>query len=70
MFKADRFAPNEDYSVVYHELGGMMINDQVNQLIRAAHDYLDVRYLDPQYQEDFPCLQEAFTTVAGMNHFQ
>jgi FMN phosphatase YigB (HAD superfamily) len=64
MFGADRFGLNEDYSVVYRQLGGTMEPSQVNQLIRSAYDYLDVRYPDPQYRESFPSLREAFVSVA------
>lgn len=64
MFGADRFSSTEDYSIVYRQLGGSMESNQVNQLIQAAYDYLDIRYPDPQYQESFPSLREAFVSVA------
>lgn len=33
MFGADRFGSNEDYSVIYCQLGGAMKPSRVNQLI-------------------------------------
>jgi FMN phosphatase YigB (HAD superfamily) len=65
MFGADRFGSNEDYSVIYHQLGGMIESVRVNQLIQAAYAYLDIRYPDPQYRESFPSLREAFVSVEG-----
>jgi FMN phosphatase YigB (HAD superfamily) len=67
MFDADRFGATEDYSVIYHQLGGTMEPSRVNQLICAAYDYLDIRYPDPQYRESFPNLREAFASVAGLD---
>jgi FMN phosphatase YigB (HAD superfamily) len=67
MFGADRFGSNEDYSIVYHQLGGMIESVRVNQLIQAAYAYLDIRYPDPQYRESFPSLREAFVSVEGQD---
>ena len=67
MFGADRFGSNEDYSIVYHQLGGMIETVRVNQLIESAYAYLDIRYPDPQYRESFPSLREAFVSVEGQD---
>ena len=67
MFGADRFGSNEDYSIVYRQLGGMMDSVRVNQLIESAYAYLDIRYPDPQYRESFPSLREAFVSVEGQD---
>ena len=67
MFGADRFGSNEDYSIVYHQLGGMIESVRVNQLIESAYAYLDIRYPDPQYRESFPSLREAFVSVEGQD---
>lgn len=64
MFGADRFGSTEDYSIVYRQLGGTLEPSRVNQLIRAAYDYLDIRYPDPEYRESFPSLREAFVSVS------
>jgi FMN phosphatase YigB (HAD superfamily) len=63
MFGADKFGSDQDYSVIYHQMGGIMEQKQVNKLIQAAYSYLDVRYPDLQYQEVFPSLREAFLSV-------
>ncbi len=63
MFGADKFGSDENYSVIYHQLGGTMEQSQVNKLIQAAYSYLDIRYPDPQYREAFPSLREAFLSV-------
>ncbi|MDB9518570.1 hypothetical protein PN466_16615 [Roseofilum reptotaenium CS-1145] len=63
MFDSDRFSPNEDYSIIYRQLGGVMEPTGVNQLIGGAYDYLDIRYPDPVYRESFPSLREAFENV-------
>jgi FMN phosphatase YigB (HAD superfamily) len=63
MFGADKFGPDKDYALVYHQLGGTIEQSRVNQLIQAAYSYLDIRYPDPQYRETFPSLREAFLSV-------
>jgi FMN phosphatase YigB (HAD superfamily) len=65
MFGADRFSEEQDYSIIYHQIGGALESSRVNSLVRAAFDYLDIRYPDPEYRESFPSLQEAFIAVAG-----
>ena len=67
MFGADRFGTNEDYSIIYHQLGGTMESIRVNQLIQSAYDYLTPLYPDPQYQEKFPSLRSAFEIVCGQD---
>jgi hypothetical protein len=39
MFGADRFGSDEDYSVIYRQLGGTMEQSRVNKLIQAAYSY-------------------------------
>jgi FMN phosphatase YigB (HAD superfamily) len=63
MFGADKFGSDRDYSVIYHQLGGILEPSRVNRLIQAAYNYLDMRYPDPQYRETFPSLREAFLSV-------
>jgi FMN phosphatase YigB (HAD superfamily) len=63
MFGADKFGSDKNYSLVYHQLGGMMEQSRVNRLIQAAYNYLEIRYPDPQYREAFPSLREAFLNV-------
>jgi FMN phosphatase YigB (HAD superfamily) len=63
MFGADRFGAGRDYSVIYRQLGGTIKPSQVNHLIQAAYDYLNLRYPDRQYRESFPGLREAFMSI-------
>ena len=63
MFGADRFGKHEDYSTIYHQLGGSIESSRVNYLVQAAYDYLTVRYPDPQYREMFPSLRSAFKCI-------
>lgn len=65
MFDADRFDLEEDFSQIYHQLGGTWNSDRVNRLIRLAYEYLDLRYPDPRYQECFPSLEEAFISISA-----
>jgi FMN phosphatase YigB (HAD superfamily) len=67
MFGADKFSPDQDYSVIYRQLGGTIEPSRVNYLIQAAYDYLDLRYPDPQYREVFPTLRSAFMNIADGN---
>jgi FMN phosphatase YigB (HAD superfamily) len=67
MFGADRFGAHEDYSIIYHQLGGAMDSMRVNQLIQSAYDYLTPLYPDPQYREVFPSLRSAFEIVCGQH---
>ncbi|MFK7844950.1 MAG: HAD family hydrolase [Rhodothermales bacterium] len=59
MFGEDRFGDAEDFSVQYNKLGGMRYANEINSIIRAAYDYLDVRYVDETYQHEFPSLETA-----------
>ena len=43
IFGADRFGEHEDYSAIYHQLGGLIESSRVNYLIQAAYDDLTVR---------------------------
>ena len=63
MFGADQFGKHEDYSAIYHQLGGTIESSRVNYLIQAAYDYLTVRYPDPKYREVFPSLRSAFECI-------
>ncbi|MBE9032615.1 HAD family hydrolase [filamentous cyanobacterium LEGE 11480] len=65
MFGADRFGPSEDFSIVYRQLGGTLPAARVNQLIRSAYAYLDDRYPDPHYRENFPAVSEALMATGA-----
>jgi FMN phosphatase YigB (HAD superfamily) len=65
MFGADKFGSDQDYSLIYRQLGGSIEPSRVNRLIQVAYSYLETRYPDPQYREAFPSLREAFLSVEG-----
>ena len=46
MFGEDRFGDSEDFSVHYFKIGGTLPQDEINRIVRAAYEYLDVRYPD------------------------
>lgn len=68
MFGADKFGSNQDYSIIYRQLGGSIEKSRVNELIQTAYSYLEIRYPDPQYRETFPSLRGAFLSVGGDNY--
>lgn len=63
MFGADRFGAEQNYFIVYRQLGGTLQSDVVNALIQSAYEYLDERYHEPNYRESFPSVQDAL--IAG-----
>jgi FMN phosphatase YigB (HAD superfamily) len=65
MFGEDRFGPDEDFAATYRDVGGESLPaGEVNRIIRAAFAYLDARYADPAYEDDFPSVCEALAVVA------
>ncbi|MCG7982301.1 MAG: HAD family hydrolase [Candidatus Thiodiazotropha lotti] len=64
MFGEDRFGNNEDYSEYYHEMGGKLDKHSINRLIATIYAYLDVRYPDERYRDNFPTVKEAISAVA------
>ena len=64
MFNADRFGENEDFSIVYRQLGGQRLAGQVNRIIRSAYDYLDVRYPDAAFRYCFPSVESALIATS------
>ncbi|MCB1859431.1 MAG: HAD family hydrolase [Gammaproteobacteria bacterium] len=65
MFGEDRFGESEDYSVYYRRLGGNISRSEINRIVRAAYEYLEVRYTDENYRCCFPSLKSAILAVAG-----
>jgi HAD superfamily hydrolase (TIGR01549 family) len=64
MFGEDRFGETEDFSVYYKSIGGNLEKDYLNQIIRSAFEYLDIRYPDKKYRNSFPSLEEAIKEVS------
>lgn len=65
MFGEDNFNADEDYSIRYKKLGGELPDSQVNQVIRQAYDYLDVRYPLAEYHDAFPSLPDAIKQTSN-----
>ena len=63
MFGEDRFGDDEDFSVRYAQLGGILPPNEINKIIRAAYAYLDQRYPDEKLRHDFPSLHCAMQSV-------
>lgn len=63
MFGEDRFGPSEDFSHHYFSIGGALAKRELNRIVRAAYDYLDVRYPDEDYRHSFPSLKSAVLDV-------
>lgn len=59
MFGEDRFGKDEDYSEYYRSIGGNLPDNVVNDVIRAAYEYLDVKYPSEKYRHCFPSLETA-----------
>lgn len=59
MFGEDRFGASEDFSVHYFKIGGALPQDEINSIVRAAYEYLDVRYLNENYRHSFPSVESA-----------
>ena len=66
MFGEDRFGPSEDFSRHYLSIGGRLSKREINRIVRAAYEYLDIRYADEDYQHSFPSLNSAILEVAGI----
>jgi len=66
MFGEDRFGEAEDFSVHYFSIGGALPKHQVNELIRAAYEYLDERYPNEIYRHCFPSVESALREVTDV----
>jgi len=67
MFGEDRFGESEDFSIQYHKLGGKLKSHQVNKIIRSAFNYIDERYPDEKYRENFPSVKTAILETSRIN---
>ncbi len=66
MFGEDRFDENEDFSIYYKESGGKLPKDELDHIIRSVYKYLDNRYPDEKYRNDFPSLDKAIENTMNM----
>lgn len=67
MFGEDRFGDAEDFSLHYFKIGGTLPRYEINRIVRAAYEHLDIRYPDERYRHNFPSLGNAILEVAGGN---
>jgi FMN phosphatase YigB (HAD superfamily) len=66
MFGEDRFGETEDFSIYYKSIGGKLEYYHLKQIIRSAYDYLEIRYSDEQYRENFPSLNKAIKEASDL----
>jgi HAD superfamily hydrolase (TIGR01549 family) len=64
MFGEDRFGESEDFAFYYAKIGGSLPATEIDKIIRAAYEYLSVRYPDEKYRHSFPSLEFALRQVA------
>ena len=64
MFGEDRFGQDEDYSLYYRKIGGSLSEHEINKLITDVYQYLEVRYTDITYRENFPSVIYAINEVS------
>lgn len=57
MFGEDRFGDSEVFSIRYRKIGGTLSQSQVNTVIRAAYQYLNLRYAAEKYRNSFPSVK-------------
>lgn len=65
MFGHDRFGADEEFFRFYQTTNGALSSGDVNRIVREAYDYLDSRYPDPNYHENFPSLKTAIKSVTA-----
>lgn len=65
MFNEDNFGIDENYSIIYQQLGGELPHHLVNEVIQQSYSYLDERYPDPKYHDNFPKLIDVINKVSN-----
>jgi FMN phosphatase YigB (HAD superfamily) len=63
MFNEDRFGENEDFYLDYEKRAGILSPPEVNRIIRAAYNYLNLKYTNKKYRESFPSVESAIREV-------
>ncbi|MBI3774259.1 MAG: HAD family hydrolase [Gammaproteobacteria bacterium] len=66
MFGEDRFGDDQDFSVHYARLGGSLLRNDINRIIRHTYEYLKLRYPDEKYRHEFPSLASAIHDVCAI----
>lgn len=63
MFGEDRFDESQNYSTYYKELGGQLPPSVLNEIINDILIYLEERYPDAKYRNNFPSVAQALDAV-------
>jgi len=63
MFGEDRFGDSEDFSTYYFTIGGTLLKQEINRIIRAVYEFLNVRYGDEIYRDCFPSVESAIRHI-------
>ena len=67
MFGEDNFGASDNFSNYYHKIGGTLSEEEINKIIRSIYAYLDKRYPDERYRNNFPSVEEAINNVVNHN---
>lgn len=59
MFGEDRFGDNEEYSVYYRSIGGMLSSDALSEIMRNTLSYLGSIYPKEAFRNHFPSIEQA-----------
>ena len=59
MFGEDRFDESVDFSVHHRANGGALPDAEINQIIRSVYRFLDQKYTDEKYQDNFPSIRNS-----------
>lgn len=66
MFDFDNFGVEQDFGATYERLGYRTVAPAAaHGLVRAAYDYMAVRYVDPAYYANFPTVEQALVATAA-----
>ncbi|VAW95516.1 hypothetical protein MNBD_GAMMA21-1473 [hydrothermal vent metagenome] len=66
MFGEDNFSDAEDYSIHYHEIGGGLETEEINNIIRSIYSFLEKIYPDKQYQHKFPSIKNTLEKIINI----
>ena len=66
MFGEDRFGENEDFFTYYTKTGGSLKKPELDHIMVSAYEYLDTRYPNEKYRNNFPSLNEAIKNSSSL----
>ncbi len=65
VFEFDRFGPEQNFGETYQSLGYQVLSsDEAHRRVRAAYDYMAVRYTDEAHYANFPRVAEALVKTS------